>query len=361
MNPLLSVLTSLSLLLGQPAPAPASRPEGVNIQTPENPFFARDGIVELTLSLTLARVLKDRGATPGLHPATLAYRDGAAATKTMAVHVQVRGNRRKDPAVCDFPPLWVKFPPETRPGSPFGPVNELKLTTHCLSDTYTLREYLVYKLYNELTDLSYRVRLCRITYRDLADRGSVSVHYGFFLENTADLARRNQAVTMPKELLLNMGQLNEQATALMAVFQYMIGNTDWSVPFRHNIRLLSQSQIAMPVPVPYDFDYSGLVMAPYAVPPEQLGITTVRQRLFRGHTSPPETYAAVRDLFNARRTALYNVYLASPYLSREEQLFATRYLDEFYKTLNDPKDFERHIVRAGRRNEKNYTHVKGFD
>ena len=151
------------------------------------------------------------------------------------------------------------------------------------------------------------------------------------------------------------------AMATVAVFQYMVGNTDWSVPYRHNIRLLSRSPLLPPVPVPYDFDYSGLVMAPYAVPPEQLGITSVRQRLFRGYDFTPETYAAVRDLFNARRTALYQVYLSCPYLGRKEQEFTTSYLDDFYKTLNDTQDFERHIVRAGRRNEKQYSHIKGLE
>ena len=133
----------------------------------------------------------------------------------------------------------------------------------------------------------------------------------------------------------------------MAMFQFMIGNTDWSVPFRHNIRLLARSRTTPPVPVAFDFDYSGLVMAPYAVPPVELGISSVRQRLFRGHDFPPEIYATVQDHFNSRRNAFYNVYLACPYLSQEEKTFATRYLDDFYKTLNDPKDFERRVVRVG--------------
>ncbi|GAB3845448.1 hypothetical protein GCM10028822_03900 [Hymenobacter terrigena] len=358
---LLLVLVCYGLRLGQPALAPAGWPAQERAYATNNPFFISEEIVELTLSLPLEQVLKDRGASPGLHPALLSYRDANATPQTLAVQVQVRGNRRKDPGVCDFPPLLVKFPPPNGPNPFFGPVAELKLTTHCLSDDYTLREYLVYKLYNVLTDMSYRVRLCRITYRDNSGRASTSVHYGFFLENTEALARRNQATVVPKPLSIGMNNLDQPATATMVVFQYMIGNTDWSVLYRHNIRLLARSLSTPPIPVAYDFDYSGLVMAPYAVPPEQLGITSVRQRLFRGFDFPPETYAAVRDLFNARRAALYNVYLACPYLHRNEQEFATHFLDEFYKTLNDPKDFERRIVRVGRQNEKKYTQIRGFD
>ncbi|GAB3867490.1 hypothetical protein GCM10028824_09990 [Hymenobacter segetis] len=358
---LLLVLVCYGLLLGQPALAPAGWPAQGQAYAGDNPFFTSEEIVELTLSLPLEQVLKDRGASPSIHPALITYRDAKATLQTLAVQVQVRGNRRKDPNVCDFPPLLVKFPPPNGHTALFGPVAELKLTTHCLSDEYTLREYLVYKLYNALTDFSYRVRLCRITYRDDSGRGSTSVHYGFFLENTEAMARRNQAKVVPKPLFIGMDNLDQPATATMVMFQYMIGNTDWSVPYRHNIRLLARSLSTPPIPVTFDFDYSGLVNAPYAVPPEQLGITSVRQRLYRGYDFPPETYAAIRDLFNARRTALYNVYLACPYLSRNEQEFATHYLDGFYKVLNDSKDFERQIVRVGRQNERKYTHIRGFD
>ncbi|SMB96784.1 hypothetical protein SAMN00120144_2997 [Hymenobacter roseosalivarius DSM 11622] len=356
---ILSVLASLSLLIYQPPTAPAGNQEKLSATTSDNPFFSRDEVVELTLALPLENILKDRGATPGFHPAVLTYRDTAAALKTVAVQVKVRGNRRKDPTVCGFPPLLVSFPPDIL-GSPFGKVEELKLITHCLDDTYTLREYLVYKVYNILTDKSFRVRLCRITYQDNGRKGRADVHYAFFLEDAKAMAARNDATLVPKQFFIGMEHMNQKDMAMLALFQYMIGNTDWSVPYRHNIRMLSINEQAKPVPVAYDFDYSGLVMAPYAVPPEQLGITSVRQRLFRGYDFPPEIYAEVRALYNARRAAIYKVYLSCPYLSQEEKLFATRYLDGFYKTLNNSKEFERDIVRAGLRNGKSYTNVKGL-
>jgi hypothetical protein len=352
-------LASLSLLLYPPPGAPADGLKRVRV--PDNPFFTQTEIIELTLELPLATVVSDRGPTPASHPALLTYRDATAALQTVTVRITVRGNRRKDPTVCGFPPLLVQFPATTTPGHPFGAVSELKLVTHCLEDTYTLREYLAYKLYNVLTDYSFRARLCRITYRDARGKSRPSVHYGFFLEPTEALAARHQATVIPKQLVVGMKHLNPTATATMALFQYMIGNTDWSVPYRHNTRLLKWASPALPVPVPFDFDYSGLVMAPYAVPPAQLGLVSVRQRLFRGHDFPPETYAEVCALFRARQAALFNVYLTCPYLSPDEKVFATRYLTDFYKTLNDPKEFERNVVRIGARNGKKYTHIRGFD
>ncbi|MGY2131491.1 hypothetical protein ACW9KT_04655 [Hymenobacter sp. HD11105] len=357
---LLSVLASLSLLICPPLSAPAGNQEQLYAVPNDSSFFSKQELVELTLTLPLDKILADRGDAPVFHSALLTYRDSSATPKTMDVQVKVRGNRRKDPAVCRFPPLLVKFPPQLVESSIFGKVDELKLTTHCLEDTYTLREYLVYKLYNILTDKSFRARLCRITYQDTRRKGKAMVYYAFFLEDAKAMALRSQATIVPKPFFIGMQHMEPKAMATMAVFQYMIGNTDWSVPYRHNTRMLMLNQQAKPIPVPYDFDYSGLVMAPYAVPPAQLGITSVRERLFRGYSFTPEMYDDVRNLFNSRRGDMYKVYLLCPYLTQQEKVFATKYLEEFYMVLNDPKDFQRHIVRIGQKNDKTYTNVKGL-
>ena len=356
------VLINWGLLLLQPPTALARLPEQATSRTVGSSLFAQDDIVELTLSLPLNDVLSDRGDSPQPHPAVLTYRDAAAATQQLAVQVQVRGNHRKNPAVCGFPPLMVRFSPaDSRQDALFGDMTKLKLVTHCLDDTHTLREYFIYKLYNQLTDLSYRVRLCRVTYRDTRSKSRPATRYAFFLEDTKAMALRNQATKVSTAFFIGMESMDARATATMAVFQYMIGNTDWSVPYRHNIRLMTLNPRTPCVPVPYDFDYSGLVMPPYAVPPEQLGIRSVRERLYRGLDFSPAIYAEVRDLFNARRPAFYNVYLSCRYLDTDEKNFATRYLDDFYETLNDPKDFERRITRVGSKNAKRRMHIIGLD
>ncbi|WP_054411247.1 hypothetical protein [Hymenobacter sp. DG25A] len=329
--------------------------------TSENPLFTNEKELPFTLVLPLDALLKDRGDKPRFYPATILYQDAAGATQTLVVQVRPRGHRRKDPTVCDFPPLLIRFPRSGTQATPFGQVEELKLTTHCLQDNYVLREYLVYKLYNMLTDMSFRVRLCRVTYQDANGKRRGSVHQAFLLEEVKAMAQRNHATVVPNRLAIGMEYTHQRAMARLAFFQYMVGNTDWSVPYRHNIRLLAPDRHTPPIPVPYDFDYTGLVMAPYAVPPEQLGISSVRQRLFRGYSFPEEIYQETRALFNARRPAFNNVYLSCEYLSNDEKAFAVRFLDEFYETLNSPKEFERSIVRAGRRNQKQYINIKGLE
>ena len=63
----------------------------------------------------------------------------------------------------------------------------------------------------------------------------------------------------------------------MSVFQYMVGNTDWSMVRFHNVEV-SRTPRGVYVPVPYDFDWTGLVSTRYARPNEGLGIRSVRQR-----------------------------------------------------------------------------------
>ncbi len=326
----------------------------------ENPLFTSEDLLQLTLTLDFQELLKDRGEERGYHPAILSYRDAAGAEVALNLKVMVRGNHRRNPETCNFPPLLLNFSRKTTRNTVFEHVNKVKLVTHCLNESYIHREYLVYKLYNTLTEKSFRARLCRITYEDLHSKRKVETKYAFLIEDDKEMARRNHGEIVRKELVVGMEGTDEQAMATLAVFQYMIGNTDWSVPYRHNIKLLSLDSLAAPFPVPYDFDYSGIVAPPYAIPPAELGISSVRQRLYRGYDFPDQVYKEVVKTFAAHRPAIYNLYRNYPYLEKSEVKRTLSFLDEFYETMDDPKDFERRIVRVGQKNQKNYVVVKGL-
>ena len=66
----------------------------------------------------------------------------------------------------------------------------------------------------------------------------------------------------------------------MMLFEYMIGNTDFSIWALHNVRIV-QDRARKLFPVPYDFDLSGFVHAPYATPDPRIGIRSVLDRLYR--------------------------------------------------------------------------------
>ena len=101
------------------------------------------------------------------------------------------------------------------------------------------------------------------------------------LEDENKMAKRNGGISITRKMRPNQTEPNTFLT--MAVFQYLIGNTDWSVQYMQNIKLVAADSIAVPVAVAYDFDHSGMVNAPYAKPAEELRMSSVRERRYRGY------------------------------------------------------------------------------
>lgn len=324
-------------------------------------LFEDETVLQFKLVADFQKLLKDRGDDRKYHAATLFYKDAAGGEVPLPLRVMVRGNRRRDATVCRFPPLMLNLIRKQMPkGTIFEGENKLKLVTHCVGDEYVLREYLVYKVYNILADESFRVRLCQVTYSDSTGRRKEEVRYAFLIEDDKKMAKRSDMKLIPGKRRIGMDHVDPKAMARLALFQYMIGNTDWSVPYRHNIDLLATDSITPPIPVPFDFDYSGIVGAPYASPPPELGIKSVKQRLYRAYSFPEGVHREVVNTFNAYRTPIYAVYRQCEPLSKSGLKQSLSYLDKFYSIINNPRKFERDIVKVGERNEKAYVTVKGL-
>ncbi|SFH19940.1 hypothetical protein [Pontibacter chinhatensis] len=371
MKPWLLYFLLLSLLPGTHAPLRAQNDSTIHAASEEkladslralqNPLFLSEEVLHFTLRMDVKTVLRDVDDDRKSHEAVLVYKGADGAEVEEKLKVKVRGKRRRDPSVCNFPPLQLNFSRKTVQNTIFGKVNKLKLVTHCINDEYVLREYLVYKVYNTLTEASFRVRLCRVQYEDQKGRRDTETGYAFLIEDDDVMAARNGATVVPEQALVRMDRAETVAMARVAFFQFLIGNTDWSVPYRHNIDLLQTDPLSAPIPVPFDFDYAGIVGTPYATPPPELGIGSVRQRLFRGYTFPDEVYAQVRELFNERRRAIYGVYQSFPLLDRRYIRQTTKYLDQFYEVLNNPRDFQNAFVKQGQKNLRSGVVVKGLE
>jgi hypothetical protein len=207
----------------------------------------------------------------------------------------------------------------------------------CGGDQYVIREYLVYKLYNLITPQSYKARLAKVVFYDSARKKEAGNFFTFLLEEDEQMAKRNGTHILEKKMI--QAENTETETFLkMAVFQYMIGNTDWSVPYLHNIRILSFDAQTIPSVVPYDFDHAGIVNAPYALPPEQLELSSTQDRRFRGYCiTDMKTFDRVIATFNRLRKDIYSVYTSCPLLDSRYIGATTKFLDEFFNTINDPK------------------------
>lgn len=212
----------------------------------------------------------------------------------------------------------------------------MKLVTPCRGDQYVIHEYLVYKLYNLVTPRSFRARLVKVIYHDNKKNKKSDPYYGILLEEEKQMAHRNNSYSLKTEGIRPENTGIEDFLK-MAIFQYMIGNTDWSVQYLQNVKLIMDDKTKLPVTVPYDFDHAGIVRAPYAKPAPELKMRSILQRRYRGFCMTDlDQLDTVFETFNQLKNDFYAIYTDNPLL-RENYIHQTvRFLDQFYETINDP-------------------------
>ena len=210
-----------------------------------------------------------------------------------------------------MPPIRLNFKNcENRPLDLEG-VSNVKLVTHCKDnknfEEYLLREYLAYKLYNVVTDTSFRVRLLKIRYIDTGSKGFNQNRYGIAIEPLDVLSARLSA-NEKEDIVVRTSFINPENYDKLCLFQYMIGNDDWHLANLHNLKLIepeigNKSVLAV---VPYDFDYSGLVDAYYAVPNKLYGLENIRERVYIGPCRTDEDIRRVMKFFLDHKSEFYD-------------------------------------------------------
>jgi hypothetical protein len=217
----------------------------------------------------------------------------------------------------------------------------MKLVTQCSSgsqfESYVLREYLAYKLYQVLTDTSFRVRLLRVTYYDTEKKRKPMTQYGIFIEPVEMLGERTGTVQV-KNTKINQKHIIPMIIDRVAIFNYMIGNYDWSVPGQHNVRVMKSLKNPLGMAIPYDFDWSGLVNPTYAEPAEIVGIKTVRQRLFLGICRSKQVFNTDLDLFQSKKDDFLNVINSFEHIKASEKKDMTEFLNGFFDELKGTRE-----------------------
>ena len=217
-------------------------------------------------------------------------------------------------------------------------------------------EMLTYRMFNIITDFSFRVRPLSVTYVDTGKGNEQGPKFAFLIEDDSDVAKRNgqKKLKIPKT---TKNQLDSEAATNFSLFQYMISNLDWSAitgPDKdkccHNAKLIGQDPVQDPVyPVPYDFDAAGLINAPYASPPSNLPVKKVTQRLFRGFCAHNGTMEDSRQRFLSKEQALLDVIRDEPLLNSSTSKKALKFLEDFFETLKDDQDFQKKIIAKCRK------------
>ena len=302
------------------------------------PLFSSPAPLSISIEAPLERLFRDRDSE-----------ERAAGTLTdsagnrLPVSLELRGITRRRKETCAFPPIAIRItapPPAT---SPFAGQKKLKLVTHCQNsgafDRILLLEYAAYRMYQTLTPKSFGARLARITYVGSNGR-PIASRPAFFIEDLEDVAERNGSKELRAGARIPTSDLDPADSARYALFQHLLANHDWSMRAGpvgdtccHNAKLIGSAGPGKAVPIPYDFDFSGFVNAPYASPPDQLKISSVRERRYRGYCSHnPQVVEAART-YRAKHGAFVAELAAVPGLEPRAIDSARSFMAQFFAEI----------------------------
>jgi len=339
------MLTVMFLLAGSAGAQEVSKPGHV---------FRSDDVLEVTITAPIKNLMRERPDDMDL-PGKISYLDEAGATVEIDVGLRTRGRYRRQVRVCPFAPIRLNFDKSQTKGTLFRKQDKMKLVTHCRNSSnryeqLVLKEYLVYRIMNAMSDYSFRVRLLRITYVDSDDPRQQQTTYGFLIEHRDRLAKR-LGLTAIEVKSTSVAALLGDYTNLVSMFQYFVANTDYSpiagepeAPCCHNSELFGRP--AQPYfAIPYDFDMAGMTDAPYATPNPKFKIRNVRQRLYRGRCINNVHLPTSLQVFRDNRDTLFTLVESMPDLSGSSKSSMFSLMQSFYKLIENPQAVEKRLVR----------------
>ena len=301
-------------------------------------LFEDDKIIDITLRFDLTTYMKSKPKNEYLK-ANLTIHLSKTDSISRDIGLKTRGIWRNQN--CTFAPIELNIKKSGFGYSDLDKISKLKLVPQCnfnkINEDYLLREYLAYKLFNVLTDTSFRVRLLRVTYLDTQKKRKPITQYAFFTEPSEMIAARTNCIPV-KLKTLNQKSIIPGIMDRLALFNYMIGNYDWSVPGLHNVMVIKSKEFdpnsgGLGIAIPHDFDWTGLVNPSYAIPTEEIGTENVRERIFLGVCRSKEVYNQELDAFFGKKAEFYRVINEFPYITNQVKKDITGYLDGFFDQL----------------------------
>jgi hypothetical protein len=314
-------------------------------------FFTDTALVVVTIETDLKK-LQGQRKNPSFQQGKITWHNAdSTGDLTENIKVRLRGNYRREN--CGLASLMVEFRDSTNK-SKLKNLKNLKMVAPCGKgyeyEQLVIKEFLVYKIYNQLTDKSLRARLMQVTFKDVNGKMKPYTQFAFVIEPIDDLAKRNNCFEEDKRKIMTE-ETNRSHTTLVNIFQYMIGNTDWGIPVYHNIKMVIpiDSPNAAPYVIPYDFDYSGLVNAPYAIPHESTGLVSVTERKYMGF---PRTWNEIQTaavLFKSQKEGIYNTINTFRLLGSNAKREMLNFLDDFYSFLNNDNQVQGEFINRARK------------
>jgi hypothetical protein len=353
--PVIGAFTPLTALAQEGDKAKGDKKKSDQPKEPKEPkgekevpvLYRSETPLAITFRTNIKQIRKDKGETPPWRWASFSYNDSTGKTVEVPVKIRTRGIWRLKH--CDFPPIRLNFASKDTKNSEFDGLDKPKLVNYCRDndqyEQYMLQEAQLYRIYQLLTPNSHRVRVARITYVDSASGKKEAERYGMIIEDPDQLANRLMAKPI-KTKGAGPADMEAKELALAYMFQYFIGNLDFSFNGLHNTELLGTMDGRI-LPIAYDFDYAGAVNASYAVPPPNFGVSNVRTRKFLAYCEIADQFPAAVARLVEKKDAIYALYrddvgkLMSPNVVRE----TLGYFDEFYDRVRTPQDAQKNVFR----------------
>ncbi|MEZ4687051.1 MAG: hypothetical protein R3B47_13585 [Bacteroidia bacterium] len=314
------------------------------------PLFQDSSVLELELFTDFKELTRDVGDERESHPAKICLK---GSRDTFELKLKVRGNFRRKRHNCNFPPLRLDFKKDSMNGTIFEGINKMKLVTHCEQKSarhhqIVLQEHILYQAWEVLTPVHFKSRLAKITYHNSAQEDDIVERWGLLLEPVKNMATRCNGLELEPTGGIGKDATDRAGTELLYLFEYMVGNTDFSVIYQHNVKLIQPDSGGKPIPVPYDWDFCGWIGAPYAKPNPTLGIETVQQRKYRGFCWPDEEQLATLQHIVSKKADLLAIIEREPGLDERYRKRMIKYLEDFFEWAEKPKRVEADFLRACR-------------
>lgn len=308
-------------------------------------LFENSGIFEINLEVDLDSLIKDVGEDPAYHKGILSYIGEHGENVSLNVELSTRGKFRKNPHYCDFPPLKIVFDTVQTFKTYFEHLNGLKIVTHCQTcderyEQYLLQEYLIYRLYGLISDISFKVRLLHINYIPSRNRKDTLSRFAFFIEDLKCLAARVGGRTIKLNYIKNY-VANLNAPFRLSLFQYMILNQDWSVTLPHNISFVWIASQELPVPVPFDFDYAGIINIPYDIPRAPSDTDTIPRRKYIGIRPGRKERRAEVAFFDGKKEEIFDLCRNFPSLNQYYREKTIKSIDKFYEIIHNRRKLKK--------------------
>ena len=268
------------------------------------------------------------------------------------VNLRARGNFRRNE--CYFPPIKMKIKKDQYKGTIFDGNKTMKLVLPCKIESENndniLQEFIAYKIYEQISPYHFKTRRVNIDFTEPKGKKKVKTFKlkGFLIEDDKRVSQRHESRVF--ERFVHPMAMDHLTSVHNAFFQYLLGNTDFSVAYQHNGKLMYSEAEKIIIPLPYDFDMTGWVNPSYATVNTTLGINSVQDRKYRGFKREQQYFDQVRKEFLDKKSSLMEMVASfeSEFSDPKEYKNMFDFMGDFYETMEDDSKFQKSIVDESR-------------